>query len=179
MKNKSSSKTRMLDESDGSDIKSLNFLRKGLIEIIGVSYEEIAARIVKIHEDGFKEDLYIVRVVRNPRKKMNFHHCSCKYQLYQEKNEHLFFGEKLITITKECSHILALKHHPQYYLWIRNEGDIPIPKPNFKHYAKSEDLKFKVKKEMPLSQKELDDIDPFKHRKKIDMGDFIRKRKDY
>ena len=172
-------KTRMIDSLDGSDIKSLYYLRNGLIEIIATSYNEIAAKIIKIHNDGYKEQLYILRVVRNPRKKMNFHHCSCKNQLYQKKNEHLLFGEEPITITKECSHIIALKHHPQYYLWIKNEGKIEVPVPKFKHYAKIENMKFKVKKDMPLTRKELDDIDPFKHRKKINMSDYIKNRNNY
>lgn len=182
-----STKARLLNETDSIENKAMHLINKGHVQNVILTEDEIIADVYGFHSsvDGMglefnftKKIPYIVRCVRNPKPNSPYHFCSCPKYIHSNKSNCNLFGNKTLLLSNECSHILALKHHPLYYCWIKQDLDATQPKPKIKNYAVHDNMNFEIKRESPLSEKEMKDIDPFKDRKKIDFLQYIKNKKN-
>lgn len=156
--------SRLWSESDGIEYKALNFLKKGSIKIDNITDDEFVADVLRDEEDPDTSKASYIVVVR----KDGTHLCDCLNISYAKKDLHHFWGNQSILITPECSHILAVKHHPLYLQWLDPTFDVKTSQYYMKGYVRNTHIK-----NLPV---DLESLHPEKRRRKINFTELIRSK---
>lgn len=164
---------RIWNEDDSIELKAVWFLKHNRVKIEYVSDEELFASVEGLHSvteyanlPNFQVDRptpYTVIIKRN-----GSFSCDCPTFGFAKKESHAFWTDTIIPITPECSHVLAVKHHPNYRLWIDPATDVTQHPLYMKSYIRNTRVK-----ETPI---DVTDLEVKPRRRKVNFTKLIEAR---
>lgn len=175
-------RSRMLTPKDCIDTKVVYLLENNHISNIILTPDNFCAQVLHLPYENNENtsplglNYYLVRCIRNANDHLIFHTCTCEHYAHVKKEITSLFGRPML-FSDECSHILAVKHHPLYYRWLYNEEE-ELPDFKLKDYAIHDNLSLEIYTQMPLEEKGLEKMEFAQNRVKTNIREYFQRKKE-